>query len=504
MSKLNKRTSLLAFAVALALPGTALAVTAGYPTGGTLTYASNVVNSSTTQLDIAAGATFGITATDNLAGRTVGFGVRITLDGAQFDTTGIAPTVAVSTDQAGTSFDGGTVTTENVSSSVALFSVGVDTANTAGMKVGDVLDIGAFSIKSITKPSVTAVVEIYDPTTNAVLAKAPAYVLFNTKQAVVLTLDQAGSDFVNKKIDVVEDGTFAAKTALSPDGTLDNDAADAANALHFNAGELVLSVATFGNPVISNVLDETGAPLNYIAGDELTYTVTSTGNLEADAFSDIFLSYNADCSSNDYDGDVDGSVVEFANIPANTEQDVPLYLCFTVTGTDVIAAQSFTATGELDFITATYTDWSGNVSQDPLPLKYNGSVIQLFNVNPASNTTQESLLRYTNNSGRSYKVTLVGTDDAGVTSTGTVSFELPAHASIGLRSVEIENGSTAKGLTGSLGAPTSGKWVIEATAEGTGLVGSGLNRSATTGVISELNGEKHTDPADGTRVKTVP
>lgn len=507
MSKLNKRASLLAVAVALALPGTAMAVTAGFPSTVSTTYASNVVNASTTELTIPAGATFGITATDNLAGRTSGFGVRITLSNAEFNT---APVLSVSENQDGTTFDGGAVNEESVAGSIALYSIGVNTANLSGMAVGDLLDIGSFVIKTISGTPVQATIEIYDPTTNQVLATADPYTLFSTKQAVVATFDPSVGD-TTKRIDVVDGDTYAAKTAFSPDGSLGGaDDVGAPAAEYFNAGAVTLDVAT--DAAGNDVLAANGSPFVYLAGDVATYTVTSSGDLSV--FDSVFLSELADCSSVYNTGTVSaaGNVVTFSGIAADDVVGVPGYLCFETEagGGGQIAAQTFTATGSLAFAASTTTNFPTTPIQlDPLPLRYNGSVIDLFNVNPASNTTQESLLRYTNNSTLPYKVTLTGSDDTGTAAAGTLVFELAAGASISLTSKEVESGtpgsrneSLGYSFTGGGFGAGTGKWKIVATAEGQALVASGLNRSATTGVISELNSEKHSDPSDDSKVKS--
>lgn len=506
MSKLNKRASLLAVAVALALPGTAMAVTAGFPSTVSTTYASNVVNASTTSLTVPAGATFAITPTDNLAGRTVGFGVRITLTGANFGVGG-APTLAVSADQASTAFDGGTVTLENQTGNIALYSIGVNTANTGGMAVGDVLDLSSFVIQNITANQVTATIQIFDPTTNQVLATAAPFVLFSTKEAVVATISTVDGD-TQKRIDVVDGSTYPAKTAFSPDGSLGGaEEAGAPQSQYFNAGAVTLSVAEQSPGV--DVLAANGSPFVYLPGDLATFTVTSTGDLTV--FDRIVLSENDDCSTDDFTGVVNtaGNAVTFSNIPADQVVDIPGYICFWASG-DVIGAQSFTASGFLNFAAAATTDTNvPSILSNPLPLRYNGSVIDLFNVNPAANTTQESLLRYTNNSSLAYKVTLTGKDDTGTGAAGTLAFELEPGASISLTSKEVESGTPGSrnqqlGYTftgGGFGAGT-GKWKVTATAEGQALVASGLNRSATTGVISELNSEKHSDPADDAKVKS--
>lgn len=504
MSKFNKRASLIAAAVALALPGVAMAVEAKFP-DGIPTYASNVVNANTTALTVPAGAYFGITASDNLAGRTAGFGVRITLNGAQFQT---APQLEVAEDQEDTTFDGATVALQNTSSNIALYSIGVNTGNTAGMAVGKVLEIGDFVIKNVTAQNVTATIEIFDPTTNASLATAPALLLFNTKQAVTVAFDPTVGD-VAKRIDVVDGQNYAAKTAFSPDGSLGGaDVWSGWDAEHFNAGAVKLGIAEDDNE--NPVLAANGQPFQYLAGDEAEFVVTSTGNLEV--FAAVTLAQYSNCDGTYAEGEIDGNTVTFSELAANEIVNTNGYLCFWIDGNEggQIEAQSFTTAGKLDFASNATTDYTAaSIAANPLPMKYNGSVIDLYNVNPASNTVQESLLRYTNNSALDYKVTLTGRDDAGEMAAGSISFVLPAGASISLTSKEIESGVPG-GRNQQLGyafegagfGAGTGKWKVTATAEGQSLVASGLNRSATTGVISELNGEKHSDPADDAKVKS--
>ena len=81
--------------------------------------------------------------------------------------------------------------------------------------------------------------------------------------------------------------------------------------------------------------------------------------------------------------------------------------------------------------------------------------------NPASNTKQRSLLRFINSNDSSVTVSIHGTDDKGMSGAGVVSFELPAGAVKTINSIDLEEGNTDEGLTGSFGDRGTGKWRLE-------------------------------------------
>jgi len=81
----------------------------------------------------------------------------------------------------------------------------------------------------------------------------------------------------------------------------------------------------------------------------------------------------------------------------------------------------------------------------------------VYFVNPASNSNQQTFLRIVNLSSSSDTVTITGIDDAGVISSGTVSFMLGANESKQITTQDLENGNSSKGLTGTLDNG-SGKW----------------------------------------------
>ena len=125
---------------------------------------------------------------------------------------------------------------------------------------------------------------------------------------------------------------------------------------------------------------------------------------------------------------------------------------------------------------------------DLLPLRLNGTEIIFQNVNPAANASAQSFLRITNNNTFACPLALDAKDDAG-NFTGFIEFTLPAHQSIHVNSDDLENGNTAKGLTGSWGDGT-GRWYVRITADCTNIKASALNRNASTGVVTDLTPEK--------------
>ena len=100
MSKLNKRGLVLAVATAMVVPATAMAATAGYPAltpPSAYTFASNLFGAPTSTIDNPLTYSINTVATDNIIGRTTGFGIRLTLgNGVLFANTTAAPTMAAS------------------------------------------------------------------------------------------------------------------------------------------------------------------------------------------------------------------------------------------------------------------------------------------------------------------------------------------------------------------------------------------------------------------------
>ena len=106
-----------------------------------------------------------------------------------------------------------------------------------------------------------------------------------------------------------------------------------------------------------------------------------------------------------------------------------------------------------------------------LPLRYNGSTMEIFTINPGSNTTQRSFLRLTNRSETDGYVSLEGYDNNGDKGDSQVRVWVPAGASVQVDAADLENGTgSANGAWGT----GAGKWRAVVTAEFPGLVATSL------------------------------
>ncbi len=103
--------------------------------------------------------------------------------------------------------------------------------------------------------------------------------------------------------------------------------------------------------------------------------------------------------------------------------------------------------------------------------------------NPGSNTNQVSRLRISNQANVVNTVTVEGFDDAGVQG-NTVTFTVDPLASVEIFSVELEEGSAEKGLTGALG-DGQGKWRLQVSTSEDAIVLSLLE--AVGGYLSNLS-----------------
>jgi hypothetical protein len=118
---------------------------------------------------------------------------------------------------------------------------------------------------------------------------------------------------------------------------------------------------------------------------------------------------------------------------------------------------------------------------------------------PASdNANQQGFIRVTNVSDVAGTVTISGVDDAGVTSTGTISIDLAADQTVHFNSQDSEDGNTDKGLVGFLDNGT-GTWRLLFDSD-VDLAVSGLFRNATGFVnnvhntAEEVDGLRHDVP----------
>ena len=181
----------------------------------------------------------------------------------------------------------------------------------------------------------------------------------------------------------------------------------------------------------------------------------STGTFEASAFSDAFA-----VTTPSVDSDSDGMPDKFER----------------ATGLDPLtddAGEDHGKTNLEEYLAGTNPQESGDTDSDvnfctPFDSAvdpYADSLLvegaeekRIIFVNPASNVSQQSLLRFINTNDIDTGVEVYAFDDAGnYNGDGPVSFTLAAGAAKQITSQDFENGNSAKGLTGSLCNGT-GKW----------------------------------------------
>lgn len=232
---------------------------------------------------------------------------------------------------------------------------------------------------------------------------------------------------------------------------------------------------------------EATSGLNLAGSDSLTSVLT--GDLTA--FDRIFLSSDTACvaggTENDY---VINAAGDTATLEA-TMTDLAFgatggtaSLCVTADGETQIAAQTFNVQNSVTVTAGTEEIEIPGGACAVAPLQYNGSVVDVYHVNPAGNTTAQSFIRVINPSNLDGNVTVVGWDDNG-NAAGPITFNLPAGNSKQFNSVDLEEGAVAKGITGSFGNG-AGKWRLEVTGEFNGMMVQGLNRNQNDGTITNL------------------
>ena len=506
MSKFNHRSLAVCVAAALSLPAVAMAATAGYPAGTNSTYASNILQNASATLTSPAQYTITTQASDNIIGRTTGFGVRLILGN------GVNFTAATTNAAAGAALTGynPVVNLQAVSTNTAVYSVVPQPgAPSVNVGVGALVNFPAGSI-TVTNlgalangGSVPVTVELFDSNTAQVFQTIQGAALINAVEGTTVTFTPSAGD-VNKRIDVAACASPAvlAKTQFAPNGDVGGSCGAVGNN-YFNAGSISYAITQVGgNYVLANGFagpNNSGNPaagnFQYVAADDITVSVTGTNLAAFDNATGpdrVFLSVNSNCSTQDVAMTVNAAktVASTAALPAVVGTGpVTWYACFAAHPTRLaeIAAQSVTGGVAIDFDASNVRD-PADRNGALLPLRYNGTVLEFQNVNPGSNPRAQSFLRFTNNSGINCPVTLRGRDDNAEYGDSTVNFVLGTGKSQTFNSDDLESGSS-KG-TGAFG-DGAGRWYVTATAECGSFVGSALNRNMENGTVTNLTPQNH-------------
>lgn len=432
--------------------------------------------------------------TDLIVGRTTGFQVRLNLFGGSSGSASVfdATLLPVEGDQLPLGWTVTLAAGGQVGDNFAVINVEPPTsASIPGIVPGEIIQIPGTTLGSVEEllvddGTISGQTFFADPVTATELAGSRKDVLLlQSGNPIVMACDAADGD-TEKRIDVADtsdEGGFEAKTHFSPDGSLggaltapgDNDTFD------------------FGN--VSSTVDSAFPAFTYQGTDEFEMTVSGPAGSNFAAFDDIFLS-NDNCATAVESGVISGNEVTFdftlADVGGGTT-GYDLSLCGTVDGTTIIDDVNPVRV-ETTF-TRPATALTRTTTCNVLPLLYNGSVIEVYHINPAANPTAQTFLRIINRSGTSGTVTIDGIDDEGngvdangnPNGTNRVTFVLPAYESIQYNSDELENGAPTKKipLSGAWGNGV-GKWRAIVTAEFAGARVQGLSRNTIDDTVTNL------------------
>jgi hypothetical protein len=314
---------------------------------------------------------------------------------------------------------------------------------------------------------------------------------------------------VDKYIDVADDWNEdqLPKTLFSFDGKL-------GSANDNNLGGSVTAPSDYDSQVINLgdvTINNTGAGnFVFLGSDTFTTTITGNGGDDWNAFDDagindrVYLMYGGtDCTDGTLvtltnggnGGTVSGNQVSFTYTAAAANLNTAigaftnrLRVCAFQNTNRVIddhpnhVNTTFFRAGAI--ATPPFNDDHAGQVCDVLPLRYNGSTMEIFTINPGSNTTQRSFIRLTNRSATDGYVSLEGIDNNGMHGASQVRVWVPAGASVQLNSTDLENGTG--GAIGAWGAPSAGKWRAVVTAEFPGLVASSLVNSSLPNVLTNV------------------
>ncbi len=468
MSSFKKNTLAAALVLGMTVAGSAAAYTVyTNPLVGARTSAPAAgLEADAEDIALQSGSTFSMTQPvvididlgDAVVGRTTGLQVKVTLVGAQFDGTGANPAPPLFTvgPATGATGDWNAVYAAGGSEGTTILQYRLE-PNTisASITTGQLGGFSPFNLQNA-PGDVFAVVDLIDPVTGTGLHSQRIQLVDRVDGIDFECVANANPD----KIDVGV-GSYPSKTSFvsGPSWTIGY------------GDHLTANLGTIG-------LDITG--YTPTTTDQFLSTVTGDFN----GFTDVFLATDGTCTT---------AIASYTIDTAETtaELDVPYSslapyfgptggaanLCVTVDGTTQIAAQQFTVQNGLNALD------DAEEACVVAPIDYNGSVVRVYNVNPAGVSSAESFVRVINPSNTTGRVSIVGWDDNG-DMRGPLTFNLTALNSRQFNSQDIEAGNAAK-LAGAFGDGV-GKWRLEITGEFPGMRVQSLNRNYTDGTVTNL------------------
>jgi len=430
--------------------------------------------------------------TDLVIGRTTGFGIRMTLTGAEFAGTAVASVGADIT--GGVANEDWTLASSTIAANIGTFTVSPGTVP-VGLPVGEILSfaIDALDVTAVDGSlgmgtDVTADIEFFDPVTATVLLENTA-TLYTAAEGTMLAYGAGDTD---SRIDVGGQNSDS-KTDFSLDGVINNG-----TQAYFHAGVVTASlVGTSSAGTTAAAWDNANVFQYNVATDTMEITVTGD---DFTSFTDMWLE---DISDGGYDATEPCNVgnVAMANASldvdaAGTLMSAPVAVatgdvynvCLSVDGT-TIEDQELDISGTFDLDPA---DTQTGVLVDPgntigsiTPLQYNGDVLEVHFFNDDGNVGQESRLRISNKGNTDGLVRIVGVDDAGVESP-EATLTLAAGESVQVKSTDLINGTGVVDAATGLGLPTVGKFRLTVTAEYDGLEVTNFVRNIEAGILTNF------------------
>lgn len=474
MSSFKKNTLAAALVLGMGLAGTAAAYT--YWTAGNTTpekVANFAFNGTTAQTyTMTQDVEFRVDPTDLIIGRTTGFTVRFALDNARI---AAALSTADNTYRGDQLPAGWIVKVVFQDATTVVFNVIPPDGGTVGIAPGEIIQVPGLTLSSVEELAtaggkITGFAFFADAVTTTELPNSRKPItLLESGNPLTRACDIDAGD-VAKRIDVADTSTaggFKPKQAFSATGSIGGAALSGPEASEFDFGDYKVGV----DPAFA---------FTYLPTDEFVTTLSGPNSFAS--FTDIYLSTD-DCATNLVDGDIAGNKVTFEYTLADvggTPAGFTVSVCGTIDNTKVLLDNNPISISTVATRGANDVNLPGCAL---LPLQYNGSIVRVYNINPAGNAQAQSFLRVINPSDAPGRVTIVAWDDNG-NFRGPVRFTLNAKNSRQLNSEHLENGGLAW-ANGTLGDGT-GKWRLEVTGEFPGMRVQSLNRNVNDGTVTNL------------------
>ena len=489
MSTFNRNTLAIALAVAVTAAFSTSAMASGVVTpAGTAdqhSFAHEVTGGTTPNPTawVEGKIDYTLVPADILIGRTNTSG-DITVTGTVAGgTVTAAPTITIAPGQ-------GTLNAITFSGNTFQFTITPPAA--PGMVAGPLFSVAAGSLKLSSATGVTPsgsgitlAVVIQDTNTAIVLNSSPATAVLSGIKGTTTVISAMSTS-------VIDVNSPANKTTFTPSGT---SAATLGSVTFGRADGIPATVAIDPVSALGTGAVGNSSPPDFqfaVAADTGKLTLTVPNN---SAFTGTggFWATTAPCTgtkpangptAQNFVVAVGDPTTYTATVAINTPAGQTYNICALANGT-AIGAQTITLTAQIDIGSVLGRDPAAVTAPLAL-LRYNGSVVDFYHVNPAGNTTAQSFLRIINPSSVSGKVTLIGIDDNGAPAPGgAITFTLGAGKSMQINSADLEAGNAGKGLSGAWG-DGAGKWRGTATGEFANMLLQSLNRNQTDGTVTNL------------------